>query len=212
MSRLRRLPRSLANASLRVRIMAAAAILVMVTSVLMGAVGTAMLRGYLIGRVDQQLLAFGGPRGPGGRGRPPGGLSPRNLPRSGTPQLPSLFLIEQFSAEGRVQWVSGSVHGAASPEVSAAQLRDAVDPFTAAAAGDPGHSWRALVRPRLGGGYVLVAYNIDALNSAVTRLEAADAAAGAVAILILAAIGLPLIRVSLKPLARIEDAAEDRRR
>jgi signal transduction histidine kinase len=55
---------------------------------------------------------------------------------------------------------------------------------------------------------VLIAYNIDALNSTVTSLEAADAAAGAVAILILAAIGIPLIRVSLKPLARIEDAAE----
>jgi two-component system, OmpR family, sensor kinase len=208
MSRLRRLPRSLAHASLRVRIMAAAAILVMVTSVLMGAVGTAMLRDYLIGRVDQQLLAFGGPRGRGGRGHPPGGLSPGNLPRSGTPQLPSLFLIEQFSAQKRVERVSGSVHGAARPEVSTARLRDAGGPFTAAATGDPGHSWRVLVRPGPGGGYVLIAYNIDALNSTVARLEAADAAAGAVAILILAAIGLPLIRVSLKPLARIEDAAE----
>ena len=203
--RLRRLPQSLANASLRVRIMAAAAILVMVTSAVTGAVGTAMLRGYLVGRVDAQLLGFAGPRG---RGRPPGGLSPGALSRSGAPQLPSLFLIEQVSADGRVEKVSGSVHGAAAPEVPAARLRHPGGPFTAAAEGDPGHSWRVLVRPGRGGGYVLIAYNIDALNSTVTRLEAADAAAGAVAILILAAIGLPLIRVSLKPLARIEDAAE----
>jgi two-component system, OmpR family, sensor kinase len=203
--RLGRLPRSLANASLRVRIMAAAAILVMVTSAVMGAVGTAMLRGYLVGRVDTQLLAFAGPRG---HGRPPNRLSPGRLPRRGSPQLPSLFLIELISAKGRVTTVSGMVHGASPPEVPASKLRGTGGPFTAAAAGDPGHSWRVLVRPGPGGGFVLVAYNIDALNSTVTRLEAADAAAGAVAILILAAIGLPLIRVSLKPLARIEDAAE----
>ena len=100
------------------------------------------------------------------------------------------------------------MHGAAPPEVPAARLHGTGGPFTAAAVGDPGHSWRVLVRPGHDGGYVLIAYNIDALNSTVTSLEAADAAAGAVAILILAAIGIPLIRVSLKPLARIEDAAE----
>ena len=203
--RLRRLPRSLANASLRVRIMVAAAILVMVTSAVMGAVGTAMLRDYLVGRVDAQLLTFARPRG---HGRPPAGLSPGKLPRSGSPQLPSLFLIEQVSTSGRVTTVSGSVHGVAPPEVPAARLHGTGGPFTAAAAGDPGHSWRVLVRPGHDGGYVLIAYNIDALNGTVTSLEAADAAAGAVAILILAAIGIPLIRVSLKPLARIEDAAE----
>ena len=84
--RLRRLPRSLANASLRVRIMAAAAILVMVTSVVMGAVGTTMLRDYLVGRVDAQLLTFAGPRG---HGRPPAGLSPGKLPRSGRRSCPA---------------------------------------------------------------------------------------------------------------------------
>jgi len=204
-SRLRRLPRSLADASLRVRIMATAAILVIVTSAVMGAVGTTMLRDYLVGRVDAQLQMFAGP---GGRGRPPAGLSPGRLPRTGTPQLPSLFLIEQVSVDGQVERTSGSVHGAAPPEVPAARLRGGGGPFTAASAGDPGHSWRVLVRPGRGGGYVLIAYNIDALNSTVARLEAADAAAGAVAILVLAAIGLPLIRASLKPLARIEDAAE----
>jgi signal transduction histidine kinase len=204
-SRARRLLQSLANASLRVRIMVAAAILVMVTSAVMGAVGTAMLRDYLVGRVDSQLLTFAGPRE---HGRPPAGLSHGKLPRSGAPQLPSLFLIEQVSTKGQVTTVSGSVHGVARPEVPASRLHGTGGPFTAAATGDPGHSWRVLVRPGHDGGYVVIAYNIDALNSTVTRLELADAAAGAVAILILAAIGLPLIRVSLKPLARIEDAAE----
>ena len=209
--RLRSLP---ANASLSVRIMVAATMLVMVTLAVMGAVGTAMLHSYLFGRVDQQLLAFaestrhGRPPGrlPGG-GREPQ-VPPGKLPPAGAPELPSLFLVEQIAADGRVQTVSGSVHGAAPPEISGAQLRHPGGPFTAVATHDPGHSWRVLVLSVSGGRHVVIAYNLDALNSTVTKLDAADAAAGAVAILILAAIGLPLIRVSLNPLARIENTAE----
>jgi signal transduction histidine kinase len=193
-----RLRTLLANASLTVRIMAAAAVLVLVTSAVMGALGTAMLRSYLYGRVDDQLLGFAG------RPRP----LPAQIPRRGTPQLPSLFLIEQISADGKVQRAGGSVHGVPPPQIPAARLRGAGGPFTAAAAGAPGHSWRVLVRPAGNGGHVVVAYSLDAVNSTVARLEAADAAAAAMAIVILAAIGLPLIRVSLSPLARIEETAE----
>jgi two-component system, OmpR family, sensor kinase len=209
-----RLRSLLANASLSVRITVAATVLVMVTLAVMGAVGTAMLRNYLFDRVDQQLLAFAESTR---HGRPPGRLPngrapqvPRSgkLPPAGAPQLPSLFLVEQITANGRVQTVSGSVHGAALPEVPAAQLRHPGGPFTAAAAHEPGHSWRVLVLAASGGRHEVVAYNLDALNSTVTKLDVADAAAGAVAILILAAIGLPVIRVSLNPLARIEDTAE----
>jgi two-component system OmpR family sensor kinase len=201
----------LANASLTARIMAAAAALVIVSSAVMGAVGTALLRSYLFSRVDTQLLAFAGGGGPGpGRGhlpaRPPGARAP-----AGAPDLPSLFLIEQVAANGRVDRISGSVHGVRPPQIPAALLRASSGgsgPFTAAAVGDSGHSWRVLVRPVGSGRHVVIAYSLDALNSTVARLEAADAAAGAVALLILAGIGLPLIRVSLKPLARIEDTAE----
>ena len=54
----RRLRAALANASLRVRVMAVAAFLVMITSVVMGSLGTALLHGYLLGRADQQLRDF----------------------------------------------------------------------------------------------------------------------------------------------------------
>jgi two-component system, OmpR family, sensor kinase len=195
----RRLRSLLANASLRVRIMVAAAVLVLVTSAVMGALGTAMLRSYLYGRVDAQLAGFaaGTPRG-----------RPARIPPRGTPQLPSPFLIEEVSAGGKVKLASGSVHGAGPPVIPAARLRNPGVPFTAAAAGAPGHSWRVLVRAVGGGRHVVIAYSLDAVNSTVSRLEFADAAAGVVAIVILAGIGLPLIRVSLSPLARIEDAAE----
>lgn len=38
--------------------MAVAAFLVMITSVVMGSLGTALLHGYLLGRADQQLRDF----------------------------------------------------------------------------------------------------------------------------------------------------------
>jgi two-component system OmpR family sensor kinase len=179
--------------------MVAATVLVMVTLVVMGALGTAMLRSYLFGRVDAQLVAFASAPGPR--------RLPAGVPRRRPPQLPTQFLVEEISADGRVQVLGGSDHGVSLPKVSAARLRGPAGPFTAAAV-DPGHSWRVLVRPAGGGGHLVIAYSLDAVNSTVTRLEAADAAAGAVAILVLAAIGLPLIRVSLGPLSRIENAAE----
>jgi two-component system OmpR family sensor kinase len=49
-----------------------------------------------------------------------------------------------------------------------------------------------------------LAHNLD---NTVTRLEIADAPAGAIAIAVLAGIGLPLVRASLAPLHRIEAAA-----
>ena len=54
---------------------------------------------------------------------------------------------------------------------------------------------------------MIIAYSLDNLNSTVTQLEIADALAGAIAIAVLAGIGLPLVRVSLAPLRRIEATA-----
>ena len=53
----------------------------------------------------------------------------------------------------------------------------------------------------------IIAFSLDDLNNTVTRLEIADALAGAVAIAVLAGIGLPLVRTSLAPLRRIEATA-----
>jgi two-component system OmpR family sensor kinase len=184
--------------------MAVAAFLVMITSVVMGSLGTTLLQGYLLGRGDQQLrdfttvasrnLAAGTPRLP--RARQPG-----------QPSQPFQFLIEIISAAGRVSVPEAPLHHAALPRIASSRLKDPGEPFTAPAAGNPGHSWRVLARPLPGGRYAVVAYSLDNLNSTVTRLEIADAVAGAVAIVLLAVIGLPLVRVSLAPLAKIEKTA-----
>ncbi len=54
---------------------------------------------------------------------------------------------------------------------------------------------------------MVIGYSLDGLDSTVTRLEIADAAAGAVALVMLVILGIPLVRVGLAPLARIERSA-----
>ena len=49
---------ALDGTSLRTRVMAAAAFLVVLTSVVTGVLGTTLLRSYLLGRSDSQLRAF----------------------------------------------------------------------------------------------------------------------------------------------------------
>jgi two-component system OmpR family sensor kinase len=199
-----RLRAALANASLRVRVMAVAAILVTITSVVMGSLGTTLLQGYLISRADQQLRSFAAVAshrlaGPGGQfqpARPPG--------QSG---LPLQFLVEVISAGGKVQVAGRPQHDMPAPQIPAAQLAHPAGPFTTTAQGDPAGSWRVLIKALPGGRHVVIAYSLADLNSTVTRLEITDAAAGVIAIALLAVIGLPLVRISLSPLAGIERTA-----
>jgi two-component system, OmpR family, sensor kinase len=200
--RLRALPGLLARASLRVRVMAAAALLVAVTSLLMGLLGTVLLRGYLFGRVDAQLRSFSmfasrvvtHPR-PGPR------------PRRGGSQLPTDYLVEVVGPGRQVHVSPGSMHGIPPPALTAAQLNGPAVPFTAAARGSAGHSWRVLVRAVPGGRHVVAAFGLDDVRSTVSQLEIADTVAGVAAIVLLAGIGFPLIRASLAPLSRMEDTA-----
>ncbi len=182
--------------------MAAAAILVALTCLITGFVGTALLRSYLYSRADAQL-------------RDCAAVASRVLERSHLPvrhgghrqTLPSQFLVEVLSADGRVQRAETPLRDAGGPRLSAAQLRHGRIPFTAPASDAAAHSWRVLVKPLSGGRHAIIAFSLDNLNSTVTRLEVADALAGAIAIAVLAGIGLPLVRASLAPLARIETTA-----
>jgi signal transduction histidine kinase len=179
--------------------MAAAAILVALTSLVSGFLGTALLSSYLYSRSDTQLRDFAK-------------VASSILERSHVPvpqngQLPAQFLVESVGADGKVLTEEAPPRSAAAPRLSAAQLRDDNSPFTVPAAGSPGHAWRVLVVPLSGGRHAVIGFSLDDLNSTVTRLEVADALAGAVAIAVLAGLGLPLVRASLSPLGRIEATA-----
>jgi two-component system OmpR family sensor kinase len=186
--------------------MAVAALLVVLTSLVTAVLGTTLLRSYLLSRTDSQLQDFATVA--------KGIVTRQQLQPSGSssrPQgLPAQFLVEVISADGKVSMAGGPLGAADGPQLSAAQLGEAGTPFTASAAGTPGTpgtSWRVLVQPVSGGAHLVIATNLGDLNSTVTRLEVADAIAAAVAVVLLAGIGLPLVRASLAPLRRIEATA-----
>ena len=187
----------LRGASLRVRVMAAAALLVALTSLVAAVLGTTLLRSYLLSRSDSQLLDFSKVAS---RIVDRQQLQPAGSSRSQA--LPTQFLVEVVGAGGQVQVAGGPLGSASGLRLSAAQLGQTGTPFTAA-----GGSWRVLVEPQSGGAHLVVAYSLGDLNSTVTRLELADALAGGAAVVLLAGIGLPLVRASLAPLGRIEATA-----
>jgi signal transduction histidine kinase len=197
-----RWPKAVRGASLRTRVMAAAALLVALTSLVTAVLGTTLLRSYLLSRSDAQLLDFAKVASriverqqlqPGGSVRPQA--------------LPTQFLVEVISATGQVSMAGGPLGAADGLRLSTAQLGDTGTPFTTAATGTAGGSWRVLVQRLSGGGHLVIASSLGDLDSTVTRLEAADALAGAVAVALLVGLGLPLVRASLAPLARIEATA-----
>jgi signal transduction histidine kinase len=188
--------------SLRTRVMAAAALLVVLTSLVTAVLGTALLRSYLISRTDSQLQDFATVANrivtrqqlqPSDSSRPAG--------------LPAQFLVEVISAGGQVSMAGGPLGATDGPQLSAAQLSDTTTPFTAPAASTSGNSWRVLVQKLSGGGHLVIATSLGDIDSTVTRLEIADAIAAAVAIALLAGVGLPLVRASLAPLREIESTA-----
>jgi two-component system, OmpR family, sensor kinase len=179
--------------------MAAAALLVVLTSLVTAVLGTTLLRSYLLSKTDSQLQEFAKVAS--------GIVTKQQLQPSGSSRpagLPSQFLVEVVSADGQVSMAGGPLGATDGPPLSAAQLSDTGTPFTAPAAGT---SWRVLVQQVSGGGHLVIATNLGDLNSTVTRLEVADAIAAAVAVVLLAGIGLPLVRASLAPLRRIEATA-----
>ena len=177
--------------------MAAAALLVALTSLVAAVLGTTLLRSYLLSRSDSQLLDFSKVAS---RIVDRQQLQPAGSSRSQA--LPTQFLVEVVGAGGQVQVAGGPLGSASGLRLSAAQLGQTGTPFTAA-----GGSWRVLVEPQSGGAHLVIAYSLGDLNSTVTRLELADALAGGAAVVLLAGIGLPLVRASLAPLARIEATA-----
>ncbi len=152
------------GASLRARVMAAAAVLVAVTSLVTGVLSTTLLRSYLLGRSDAQLRDFA---------RVASWIAERprlRPPHNGQRQvLPTQFLVEVVSADGRVQVEGGPLHASSRPQLTAAQLNELGTPYTAQAAGAAAHSWRVLVQRGSGGGLEVIAYSLDDLDSTVHR-------------------------------------------
>ena len=193
---------ALRGVSLRARVMATATLLVLLTSLVTAFLGTTLLRSYLLSRADSQLQDFA---------TVATNIVQRQQLQPGDSSshqsLPSQFLVEVVAKDGQVSMAGGPLGSADGPRLSAAQLSDVGTPFTTASAGASGDSWRVLVEHLSSGGHLVIASSLADLDSTVSRLEIADALAAAVAVVLLAGVGLPLVRASLAPLRGIESTA-----
>jgi two-component system, OmpR family, sensor kinase len=191
---------------LRVKLIVAVLALVTVALALISLASVTALRGYLVGRLDDQLervaprFAQGPPPGPGPQGE---GHRP-----------PSPYLVQLRDAGGAILWEPPAddllEEGLGRPEVpaDAAWLRErAGRPLTVPAEG--GGHWRVLVEPRRdGSGSVVVAASLAGVDGAVGWLQLFDLFVSLGVLLALAAAGVAIVRASLRPLVEMEQTAE----
>lgn len=196
---------------LRVLLVAASTVLVALGLAISGFVASTVLRGYLVGRVDDQLRQasqhFGGPefrRGPLGGGglRPPANDIESDLyaafygPRGGTP------LVEIKPAYGPASQSTPQLPAVA----GSGALVNSGRPLTVSSVA-AGGSWRVLARPTAGGGQLLVARSLSDVDHTVGRLQLLELLIGLGVVVVLAGVGYVVVRRSLRPLTEVERTA-----
>jgi two-component system, OmpR family, sensor kinase len=197
--------RLLERTPLRVKLIVAVLALVTVALALIGLAGVTALRGYLVGRLDEQL-----------RGVAPAFVEDRP-PRQGGPEdhgrrPPSPYLVQIRDAAGTLVEEPGA------DALEAGQGRPVLPadgawfpahtgaPLTVPAEG--GGHWRVLVQPREGGaGSVVVAASLAGIDNAVGWLQRIDLLVSLVVLLVVAAVGVAIVRASLRPLEKMEQTA-----
>ncbi|TKK85097.1 HAMP domain-containing histidine kinase [Herbidospora galbida] len=187
------------------RLVAGTLVLVTLAITLTGVFAVRLLRGYLVGRIDQQLTAAGAP------------LRELNLkpllqlPKSRPQRLPGLFHVLILDADGKVADQIATSTAAEEPALTglnhAKVAALAGHPFTVESADGTGPAWRAVAVPTPDGRSRVVAVSMGDIEHTVARLTVIVAGAGAG---VLVALGLAcywLVRRSLRPLGEIEHTA-----
>jgi signal transduction histidine kinase len=202
--------RLLARTPLRVRLIVAVLLLVTVSLALISVASIAVLRGSLVGRLDDQL---GGVAGSTLHGLSEGRmLGPP--PSEGRIRPPSLYLVAVLDASGNVlqAWEPTALqNGQAPPRLPAVAtlLARAGTPFTVPATSGGGQ-WRLLAAsfPDGSGRMVVVAASLEEVNATIARLQGIDLAVSVAILVALAGVGVAIVRASLRPLVEIEQTAE----
>ena len=206
--------RLLARTPLRVELVVALLALVAVALTLISLGSVAVLRGSLVGRLDDQLKDEAGRAVHSAYEH--GELGPQQAPGDDRAESefrpPSRFLEQELDAAGRTvyPWYPDTLqNGQSVPRLPAvATLRaGAGTPFTAPATGGRGR-WRVLVQPTIrGSDLVVVASSLDEVDATIGRLIPIDLAVSAAVLLLLAGVGVAIVRASLRPLVQIEQTA-----
>jgi two-component system, OmpR family, sensor kinase len=193
---------------LRVKLIVAVLALVTVALALISLASVTALRGYLVGRLDEQLARVA----PGFAREPPPGPGPR--PEGGGPRPPSPYLVQIRDAGGAVVEEPGAdplEEGQGRPKVpaDAAWLQAHAGKALTVPAEGGGH-WRVLVQPRRdgSGGSVVVAASLAGIDNAVGWLQRIDLLVSLGVLLVVAGAGVAIVRASLRPLVEMEQTAE----
>ncbi|GAA4255175.1 sensor histidine kinase [Dactylosporangium darangshiense] len=196
--------RFIADVPLRVKLVAAVLTLVTMALLVIGVASALVMRSSMIDKVDNQLRALSTT------------VSAERVARMTTQQtdmtMPSNYMYFYWARDD-----DGSVHPmpvGVSPQNApplpsdAQQVLDRLnEPYTVRAAGTH-ERWRVLItQPSNGGGAVGVAENLSMVDSAVDELVAAELFIGAGVLVVIAAVGVTIVRTSLQPLREIERTA-----
>lgn len=194
------------QASLRARLVAVLLVVLVLALGVTAVASQALLRRFLISRVDVQLVSAA---------VPVARQAAMDLARPGDPRspLPSAYVVQFFYPDGRTAAtvrspLDASAAAPALPSLPTAAVRRHADrPFTVPATSGPG-SWRVLARTLPGGqGSVAVALPLTEVDATVARLQLLGLAVGAVALLASGALGAFAVRRAFRPLADIEHVA-----
>jgi two-component system OmpR family sensor kinase len=197
---------------LRVRLVVALTLLLVAGLAASGVAAATTLRGYLVQRVDDQLMEaskqYTGP----GFGSPPGSFGNGGGP--GHHEFgPSQFYAAFLSSSGVVESVRlpdlGSYKSAPNlPALTSSQVAQAGQrPFTVRSSSDD-TKWRVIAASLdNGSGSVLIALNLSDVDHTVGRLELLELLIGLVVVVVLVGVGYVVVRRSLRPLTVVEHTA-----
>jgi two-component system OmpR family sensor kinase len=196
----------LAQLSLRDRLVAVLVVLALAALAVTGATAVALLRGELISKVDDQIVAserafVGGPQD-----APDTSPAPRGLPTS-------TFGIVIFDA-GFTRLLGRQV-GTSAPDLDEVTPR-AIEqhdgrPFTVDADGGSGR-WRVVAvrvtdNHGLGDGTLVIGQSLAGVQDTVTRMAVLLVVVGLSVLVLVGLLGWLVVRQALRPLRRVEDVA-----
>ena len=193
-----------AGVPLRIRLVAALTALVALALAVSGFAATTALHGYLLDRVDANLVEVSQQR-PGPRGGAV--VGPGDGDEVGRIRRPGEYAIQVYAASGAV--TRAFSQGTSSPpQLSASQVKAPLgQPFTVGSV-QGGDQWR-VVTARVGqAGTLVVAVSLDEVGRTLARLVLVEVVIGLLVLVGLALLGYAIVRSSLRPLVEVEETAE----
>ncbi|MBW8485221.1 HAMP domain-containing histidine kinase [Actinomadura sp. PM05-2] len=177
--------------------------LVLLGLAVMSVAGAFVLRGYLMGRADDQL-------------RTTSVKIVRQLvegrqldePRTGVRlHAPSEMYVRVTDAYGAVRPGEQSYWGDGGPHLPGGLAARLGETFTVPGQGGSRSDWRVHAVRLPDGGLLVTALPLDEIDSTVGRLALIDAFVGVAVLAVLAGLGVWVVRASLRPLAAMEETA-----